>query len=236
MKDLHSIQLQILRKLLFAQALKYTELKPDKEMENNKFDFHLDQIIRIGYIQKSQLGYSLTSLGKEYANRMDTDKVKMSKQAKISVFMAGIKIYKRHRQFLIYTRLKQPFYGAQGFPSGKVMYGESVEEAATREFFEETGLIGKPEIMSIRHYRVFDQITDELLEDKFMFLCRMKNPKGKLIDSEEGKFEWVPESKIFDYVTYHFVSLEQFRLDIEEITSFTGTLRFEEINQKTDKF
>lgn len=236
MKNLHPIQLQILRKLLFAQSLKYIELKPDKDLPNNQYDFHLNQIIKLQYIKKHENQYSLTHLGKEYANRMDTDQIKISKQAKISVFVAGVKISSRGKKFLIYTRLKQPFYGAQGFPSGKVMYGESVEDAAKREFLEETGLTGKLEIMSIRHYRVFDETSNELLEDKFMFLCRIKNPKGKLIQSEEGKFEWVSESKIYDYVTFHFVSLEQFRLDVEEINNFNGTLYFEEIIQKTDKF
>ena len=52
MRQLHEIQLQILKKLLFASGLRYAQIKPDPQMENNQFDFHLDQLIDGGYVEK----------------------------------------------------------------------------------------------------------------------------------------------------------------------------------------
>jgi hypothetical protein len=45
MKQLHPIQLKILKKLLFAPQLKYTELKPEEHIENNQLSFHLNTLI-----------------------------------------------------------------------------------------------------------------------------------------------------------------------------------------------
>lgn len=54
MKQLHEIQLQILKKLLFAKELRYTDLKPDVELENNQLDFHLDKLIGVGMSVKAR--------------------------------------------------------------------------------------------------------------------------------------------------------------------------------------
>jgi hypothetical protein len=123
MKQLHPIQLQIMKKLLLSPTLRYGEMKPNPDMENNQFDFHLDQLINGNYIKKEDGIYSLTSFGKEYANRMDTDTVAIMKQAKVSAIVLPVKIVNSKKYYLIYTRLKQPFYGCQGFMSGKVSYG-----------------------------------------------------------------------------------------------------------------
>ncbi len=236
MKALHDTQLQILKKLLFAKSLHYLELKPDPEMENNKFDFHLDQMIAAGFIQKSEDGYSLTHAGKEYANRIDTDRVEITKQAKISVFVAPVRIIDDKWEFLVYTRMKQPFYGCQGFLSGKVRFGDKVLETAVRELKEETNLEGQPQIVSLHHYRVYDRTSQQLVEDKFMFLCLVINPTGELIPNNEGKYEWVKEDLVFDYVTNHFESLDQFKEDVATLKNFTGQISFHEIDHLTDKF
>lgn len=234
-KNPHPIQMKILKKLLFSQSLRYLELKP-AEIENNQFDFHLDQTIKDEFIQKSGNQYLLTQIGKEFANRMDTDKVQIAKQAKISIVVFPTKMIKGTLHYLIYTRLKQPFYNCQGFLSGKVMYGEQVLDSAKRELKEETNLDSKVKIVCIKHYLVFDKLSKELVEDKFMFFCLAKNPKGKLVSGDEGKYEWVPDNNIFSYVTNHFVSNEEFKSNVAQIKNFTGSITFEEITQITEKF
>jgi len=228
--------MQILKKLLFSPNLRYTDLKPSSELENNQFDFHLDQLIKAEYIIKQENLYLLTSTGKEFANRMDTDQVKIARQAKISVYVCATKKIAGKTHFLLFTRLKHPFYGCQGFLSGKVQYGESVEKSAAREFKEETNLAGKPTIVALKHYIVYENTTKTLLEDKFMFLCLVKNPKGVLKGSQEGKYEWVPETNLFKHVTNHFVSMKQFKEDVKDIKTFNGKVTYREITQFTENF
>src|SRR3989344_584214 len=215
MSQLHEIQLKILKNLLFADGLRYAKMKPDPEIENNQFDFHLDQLTEGGYIDKRDKVYKLTNFGKEYANRMDTEEVVVAKQSKVSAWVCCTRRRGGQVEYLIYTRLKQPFYGCQGFMSGKVKYGEKVIDAARRELGEETGLVGEPKIVSIKHFLVYDKQSNVLVEDKFMFLCLAKNPVGEIRPHDEGKYEWVGEIDLKKYVTNHFESWEAFEKQVK---------------------
>lgn len=237
MKQLHPIQIQILRKLLFAPGLRYTDLKPEPEMENNQFDFHLDQLVRSQYIEKQKSLYKLTVVGKEFAGRIDTFKNVIVKQAKIGCIVCPVRISRGKREYLVYTRLKQPFYGCQGFMSGKVLYGDTIAETARKELKEEANLEGgEAFLVKIKHFRVYDSKTNELVEDKIFFYWMIKSPEGEVVESEEGKYEWVPENLIFDYVTNHFESLDVFKKDVEMFNNFDGQVSFEETDHYTDKF
>jgi len=236
MKQLHNTQLKILNKLLFHPKVRYTDLKPTRKMDNNKFTFHLDQLLNLGHVQKFTDGYSLTKTGKEYANRMDTDKSKIMKQSKIGVFVCPIREKNGKRELLICTRLKHPFYGCQGFMGGKISYGEKITEGARRELKEETNLDGEIEIVSIRHFLVTDKNTQELLEDKIVFLCRTLNPTGELKSNNEGKFEWILESEIFDYITKPFETIDSLREQIEQYINFDGTMIFHEQVHVSENF
>lgn len=234
MKQIHTIQLHILKIMLFKKDARYSEIKPSKSMENNQFDFHLNQLIKIGYVVKINAKYSLTNLGKEYANRMDTDIVIIPPQAKVSVLLCPVK--KSEKEYLIYTRLKQPFFGCQGFMSGKVKYGEKILDAARRELKEETGLTGRPEIFCIKHYLVSDKTTKKLVEDKILFYCMVKDAKGKIKPNNEGKYEWVKHNCLPEYVTNHFEDYKVFQNDIDNLNNFDGNIVFEEITHLSEKF
>lgn len=236
MKQLHPIQLQILKKLLFVRSLQYSQLKPNRKMENNQFDFHLDQIIKANYVVKKNGQYVLTPIGKEYANRMDTKQTLIAKQAKVGTIVMPVRRKNKQTEYLIYTRLKQPFYGCQGFMSGKIGWGETVIETAQRELKEETSLNGKPQLAAIKHFKVYDRNTKELLEDKFLFYCIVRNPKGELRANKEGKFEWIKEKNLTTYVTNHFESMDRFKEDIALIQNFHGKIRFDEIDHLTSNF
>lgn len=235
MDNLHYIQLNILKKLLFAETLKFSELKPF-DIENNQLTFHLDRLIKDGLVEKVDDGYKLTVKGKEFANRMDTDKAKMQLQGKIGVIQCCINNQKSENEFLLYTRLKHPFYGSQGYSSGKVRFGETIKDAAKRELKEETNLEGEPELFMIEHHLVYSKDEHKLLEDKYFYFCKIINPKGELKANEEGKFEWVKESEVSKYLKKPFESVERILYITERIKDLKKEITFEEITHFTDSF
>ncbi len=236
MNQLHYIQLAILKKLLFSEGLKFSELKPFDYIENNKLDFHLDKIIAAGFVIKDKDLYKLTSSGKEYANRMTTEKTQIKLQGKIGCIQCCIKTTGLEPEFLIYTRLKHPFYGSQGYASGKVDYGEKTVECSQRELKEETNLEGKGELFMIEHHIVYDKNSHELLEDKYFYFHRYINPKGKLICNNEGLFEWVKESALEKYFVKPFESVERLMKITARIKDIDHPLTYEEHEHYADNF
>lgn len=230
MTEQHEIQLYILHKLLFAKSLRYSQVLPD-EMESSQFQFHMRRLIKQGLVKKMSSGsYSLTEVGVEYANRMHKATHEFRKQPKVTTGICPIR--PSLNEILIYTRLKNPFYGCQGFATEKVWYGESILNAARRGLREETNLDGVPELIGVRNYKVYSK-ENELLEDKIFFIHRFIDPKGDLKSTDEGKFEWVKIDDVEKVVTN---PLEEFRETLEILLNYKGTISFKEVTHLTDKF
>jgi len=193
--EIHKAQAQILKVLLFKPQARFRDLNVTG-LTTDHFTFHLKQLLESGLIDKSGNGYQLTVMGKEFANRFDTETAQIERQAKLGVAITGIKIEGKTMRFLVQQRLKQPYYGYYGSITGKVRWGETVEETAKREFLEETGLAGKFELMAIKHKMDYSQ-DNKMLEDKFFFVFKVVNPTGKLItDFEGGRNQWLTKKEI----------------------------------------
>lgn len=200
MKNIHEIQLKILRTLLFAKSKRYSEIKPI-DMEGSQFKFHIDTLISSNYIIKDSKGlYSLTPVGKELANQMDSIEIQIKKQSKVTAKICCVRNINSEIEYLLYKRLKNPFYGFQGFPNSKIWYGSSFIEGAKNGLFNETNLIGEPVLFAIRHYTVYDKDNHNLLEDKTMYMFKVLNPSGELQSKKDGEFTWVKKSKVNDFI------------------------------------
>jgi len=224
MKGFHKHQLSILQKLMYANGLTYSKIKP-KSMEGSLFTFHLEQLIKAGFVKKQNSKYLLTKTGKELAGRMDLGDTIIQTQAKVSVIMACKKKTKGEEKFLLYTRHKSPFYNYQGFPTGKVKRGEDIINAAKRELGEETGLTGgSPEIFSILHYKIYDN-DKSLLEDKIFFAFRFTNPRGKITSGPEGNYKWVGKKDIWNYLKRPVKEIKKLveNIDSAEVKFFEGS-------------
>ncbi len=205
-------------------------------MENSQLDFHLDTLQKQGYVEHSEKLYQLTTSGKEFANRFDADTGIYKKQAKITVWVCAVSQIDGENAFLVGTRHKNPFYGSQGFLAGKLDFGETVAQGAQRELHEEAGLTGIAELVHIRHYINRNKETNEVIEDKFMFLCVVRNPTGIAHDGDGHIFEWVKESDFKKKITKPFQSYEQFCADADLAQSFDGTLTFGEYEKFPENF
>lgn len=195
--NLHAAQIEVLKALIFNPEAKFSELNILK-LSSDHFTFHIKSLIEGGLIIKEKSRYLLTTIGKEFAGRLDVDsaQIMLEKQAKISVAVVGVRIFKGQKQYLVQKRLKQPYFGYHGFVTGKIKWGEFVEQAAAREFMEEAGLTGKFYLNGIKHKMDYDA-NGKLLEDKFFFIFRVTDTKGALIEKMEGGENfWLTEKEI----------------------------------------
>lgn len=187
--DVHPVQMTILRELLFVNELNFGRLRKATGVESDAFNFHLKQLMEHEYIIKNSSGlYGLTAIGKTYANRMDTEDSTIEKQPKLSVV---IMVEDKNGKHLFQERLKQPYYGYWGHPTGKIRWGESMLGAAARELAEETGLEAKLRVAGLYHKLDYDKESRELREDKYFCIIHGINPKGELRDIEGCHNEWL---------------------------------------------
>ena len=190
---LHSAQIKILRELLFMPTARFAELQKASGLESDHVKFHIKQLVKLGYVNKIGNAYQLSVTGKEYANKLDTDAGVIERQPKVAVLL----VVEQHNpkthmvEYLLQKRLKHPYFSFWGAPTGKVRWGETLLDAATRELKEETGLTGTFEYRGIYHERVRHQETGEIIEDKLFQLMFCDRFSGKLqVKFDGGHNAW----------------------------------------------
>jgi hypothetical protein len=118
---IHQAQTTILRALLFLPAASYADLQKPTGLSSDHFNFHIARLVEIGLVEKVSRGrYYLTSQGKEYANRLDTDNNTIERQPKSAVIIGLTRVHNGEIEYLFQQRLKNPYYGFWGLPSGKI--------------------------------------------------------------------------------------------------------------------
>ena len=183
-KQLHPAHVAILHVLLFRPDARFAELQKASELSSDHFNFYLRQLLDEKFVTKNEAGaYHLTPKGKEFANRFDTDERKVERQPKVAVCLM---IRSDDGRQVVQQRLKQPFYGYWGRPTGKIRWGETILEAAARELMEETGLEADLTFERVYHKMDYERETGKLLEDKIFFIVGGKNARGELIEEFEG--------------------------------------------------
>jgi len=197
--NIHDAQMVILRELLFHPSVGFAKLQKITGMSSDHFNFHLQKLVELKLVEKVSRGtYSLSPRGKEYANKLDTDSNTVERQPKTAVILAVERVRGGKKEYLFQERLKQPYYGFWGFPSGKVRWGETVVQTAERELTEETGLRADYRIAGVYHELVYQQETGEQLEDKIFFVVHCINVKGELVEEfEGGRNRWMTRIQAF---------------------------------------
>ena len=99
-----------------------------------------------------------------------------------------------NKTLMLYRNKKENDYhkGKWNGLGGKFELGETPEECAIRELKEESGLtIKNPKLKGLLTFPNFDGV-----DDWYVFVFVITDFEGSLIDSPEGRLEWIPNEEI----------------------------------------
>ncbi|PIW69092.1 MAG: DNA mismatch repair protein MutT [Ignavibacteriales bacterium CG12_big_fil_rev_8_21_14_0_65_30_8] len=105
-----------------------------------------------------------------------------------------VKDLKNNKTLMLYRNKKENDYheGKWNGLGGKLEKGESPEECAVRELKEEAGLdVKNPTLKGIITFPDFDGV-----DDWYVFIFTITEYSGKIIDSPEGKLEWISDDEL----------------------------------------
>jgi 8-oxo-dGTP diphosphatase len=75
---------------------------------------------------------------------------------------------------------------------GKFEPGETPEQCAIREIYEESGLVARQPLL--KGFLTFPGFSND--EDWYAFVFVVRQFEGELIDSPEGRLEWIPDERL----------------------------------------
>lgn len=148
---MHITQVHILEILRQKSPRRYSELKP-KEVEANVFMHHLKAVIKQGLVNKVETGYELTTEGGRFVIGFAKNGIRKTIQPLILVEVA---VQNEKGEWLLTKCLTEPFLDLIGFPAGRIHLGESVAEAAKREFTQKTGLVAEVQHVGNMYQQTF---------------------------------------------------------------------------------
>jgi ADP-ribose pyrophosphatase YjhB (NUDIX family) len=133
----HHIQKHILDVLMYQKAARFRDLRPPRT-DTNLFTYHLNNLVKMGMVNKIDGGYTLSAEGLAYVDRVSTEKKVIRSQPKIITMLV---VQNSDGDILLQRRTKQPYIETWTLPYGKLHIEDtSVKSAAQREAFEKLGL------------------------------------------------------------------------------------------------
>ncbi len=201
------IQNGIISKLKNAKTLRYSELWPRK-VPNDLFNYHLQFLVKKGFLEKSTKGYGLSGAG----IRLVADPYKQQNDSITSLFKINVITIVSRRvkgkiEILNQIRKSNPSYGKVGIPGGVVLKGELIEPAATRKLKQETGLRAEFKIVGCERRIMYK--NGEIFSDLMFPIAYADKSEGELLtDSDYGHNMWVPIDKAIKNESAPYDSLQ----------------------------
>ena len=196
---LHYYQKELLKKLTLSEKpLKFNQLLL-KGLESEHMNYHLKNLISLKLVKKIDGRYQLTNKGKDYTNSLEDDIKTEEKQPKTSVIVRAVRTNDNgEEEQLVCKRLRHPYYGKVGRLTGKVKFGEKLEDTVKRELYEETGLTTE-EVKLLKIYRkIREDEKGDPVQDVLFYIFQIEDPKGTMIKKSEFQENFWINKEEFD--------------------------------------
>lgn len=184
-----TIRRDIITRLKNADALRYAQLKPDADIPNDLYNYHLKKLVTDGLIEKSDHGYRLSPAGKRHVADVHHTSDQDDRLFKFNVLLIVTRIIDGKLHVLNQRRASQPSYGIIGIPGGTILKSEPLLDGARRKLRQETGLEGTFTYIGTER-RILYQGTS-LFSDVLFPLCLCEDATGEPISTEFGENFWV---------------------------------------------
>ncbi len=225
-------QNKIFRTLMHFPGSSFSDLW-DKKVESNKFNYYLKKLEKEGFIEKKDLKYYLTVKGKCFSLSVCGETGKEEKSPMVTLLL----VIKKGEKFILYNRLKEPYYGYFGFPGAKIRKGEEILLSAKRELKEETNFDCDGKIVGIHNIKTIN--NNQLFQHMLQFVVLFENPTGELItESREGTYNWATEEEIlskkniFPDISLVLKTIEEKKLSLKEINFIQNDEKFVRMETK----
>ncbi len=194
-ESVNKIQVQILRQLSKGGGRRFSEINTG-DVPTDHFSYHLKQLIKYGFVEKSADNlYSLSAYGKTRSIMLYPNSNGFIEQGFMAVRIVVTKKVGKTLKYLIQERIVEPYKGVYGTPGEKILYGEKLSEAADRALKVQTGLTCPLELKGMIH--MFDELSGEIMQDKYFFIFSGSEPNGELIASgRSGKNIWISKDEL----------------------------------------
>jgi len=197
------IQNHIISRLKNTDVLRYAQIKPEN-IDNDLYNYHLQQLVKKGFVLRSEVGYSLSLMGIKLV--ADSNLLEFDKNShhlfKVNVLTIVIRAVGGELQILQQMRTSNPSYGKIGVPGGVVQKGETIEDAAQRKLKVETGLEADFKLLGCDRRILYQE--DELFSDIIFPICYTNTFSGELLkETEYGQHMWNPIDKAIEYEKEH---------------------------------
>jgi len=209
--ELHPIQQQILTKLMQAPGeQRYSELMIEG-VENDLFNYHLQQLVKVGFINKDESRYSLSENGQKAITHLDA----LGNPRQFFKVSVALMVFRNdNTELLVQKRLRNPFYGEITTVAGKVLPGEKVVDAARRKLLEEANLAAQFTFIGVLR-KIKRNAEHMIFEAVFYHYCVAHDPVGVLSEKNEfGENFWIPSSKFVEYEKNNNVDSGELDLEV----------------------
>ncbi|MDE1966971.1 MAG: NUDIX domain-containing protein [Patescibacteria group bacterium] len=215
------IQNHIISKLKNARSLRYSELWPEK-VPNDLFNYHLQFLVKKGFVDRTEDGYSLSAAGVKHVADFNPakDDSGVADLFKVNVLTIISRIKDKEIQILNQVRHSNPSYGKVGIMGGVVRKGESIEDAAKRKLQAETGLIADFKLVGIQRRILY--VKGELFSDVIFPIAYADEYEGELLEKTEyGENRWVGIDEAIKNDAYRFDSIKMLPKALEAVKNGT---------------
>ncbi len=212
------IQNHILSRLKNAKSLRYSELQPDK-VPNDLFNYHLQFLVKKGWLEKLDDGYSLSDKGIKYFADPIPEGTANTSLFKINVITILSRMDEGKIEILNQLRTSNPSYGKVGVMGGVVLKGELIEPAAKRKLKQETGLVADFKLVGCERRILYKH--GEIFSDVMFPIAYADEYEGELIDTQFGENKWVDIDEAIKNESAEYDSIPSIKKALEAVKAGT---------------